>query len=331
MRRFALVWTALIFASIHEVASAQISFDAILPERTYDFGSVARGSQLRHRFRIVNSTDQELHIADTRTKCGCTDVKLGARTLPPRTESYVEAVLDTTRFQGYKASGLTMVIDRPVLTEVDLNLNCFIRGDILLNPGQVDFGVVQRGTSPSKVLTLTYAGGRSDWEVQKMNTISSALIAKLEPLGRTPEGYSQYRLTATLDPKTPIGFFKDEIAIATNDPSSPTLPISVAANVQGAVTISPSIIDLGRVKAGSTVKKTVLVRSSKPFKVTAAKATRGVISATLPKAEAKSLQQLAVTFQAPIKPGSCHAILEIETDLAEEPPAKLTTFATIIP
>ena len=60
--------------------------------------------------------------------------------IPPGTQTTVEATLNTTNFQGYKASGLTLILDRPAFVEVDLNLTCFIRGDIVMNPGQIDFG-----------------------------------------------------------------------------------------------------------------------------------------------------------------------------------------------
>ena len=123
---------------------------------------VARGSQVRHAFPVVNRTNSEIRIADWRTKCGCTDVRVGAQVIPPGTQTTVEATIDTTRFQGHKASGLTLVLDRPVFAEIDLNMTCFIRGDIALNPGQIDFGTVRRsGKLPSAALTLTYAGGRA--------------------------------------------------------------------------------------------------------------------------------------------------------------------------
>src|SRR6185312_16958018 len=114
-------------------------FDVIFPEKSHNFGTVARGSKLRYAFRLVNRTSHDIHILDTRTKCGCTDVKVGARDVPPGTQTTIEATIDTTKFLGYKASGLTLVLDRPSFVEVDLNLICFIRGDVMLNPGQVDF------------------------------------------------------------------------------------------------------------------------------------------------------------------------------------------------
>src|SRR5438105_4333139 len=88
-------------------AGAQDWVSTAFPERAYDFGTVARGSKILHTFKLINRTNQEIHIADWRTKCGCTEVRVGAREVPPGTQTVIEAVLDTTKFQGYKASGLT--------------------------------------------------------------------------------------------------------------------------------------------------------------------------------------------------------------------------------
>lgn len=328
MRRPLLALAASLLVAA--TSRADVNLNTVFPSRTHDFGAVARGSQLRHRFRIVNTTGDELRIAETRAKCGCTEVKLGAKVIPPKAETYVDTVLDTTKFLGPKKSGVTLIIDRPVFTEVDLDLNCFIRGEILLNPGQVEFGVVPRGKPATRTLALTYAGSAAGWGIQKMNTISSAISARLDPPGRTAEGYLQYQLTVTLDSSAPLGYLRDEIELITNDPQSPRIPISVSANVQGAVTVAPGTILLGSIKAGSEVKKTVLVKSAKPFKIVATEAKQGAISGTGASADAKALQQLTVTFKAPEKLGGANAVLKVETDLPDEPPAEVTVFATIV-
>ena len=311
------------------VAPAQDWMATVFPERSHDFGTVARGSKVRHAFRIVNTTGQDLHVADWRTKCGCTEVRIGARDIPPGTQTVVEAVLDTTKFVGYKPSGLTLVIDRPVYAEVDLNLSCFIRGDVTLNPGLIDFGVVPRTSRQPVTLLLNYAGGRPDWDVARMQTISPHLTAQLLQVSRAG-GTAQYQISATLNPSVPAGYFKDEVVLQTNDPSSPTIPISVVANVQAAVTVSPSVINLGHVRAGETVQKSILVRSAQPFRVTEAKATReGLAVDKLPEA-ARPFHPLTMTLTAPSEPGPFHAFLEIRTDVKDEPPVRLSAFATIV-
>jgi len=307
--------------------------DAVFPDRSHDFGTVARGSKVHHSFRLVNSTNQDIHIAAWRTKCGCTEVTVGARDIPPGTQTTVNAVIDTTKFTGYKASGLTLVIDRPQFVEVDLNLTCFIRGDLTLTPGQVDFGVANRSASPSVSLNLSYVGGQPDWAITEMKTISDHVVAELREVGRSPGGSVSYALTATLKPSAPVGFFKDEITLKTNDRSGPTIPVSVSAIVQSNVTISPSVINLGTVRPGQSIQKTVMVRSSKPFRINAIRPGKTELTAPAPSpAEPpRPLYPIVLTFKAPSQVGSYNAAVEFETDVPDEPAARLTVFANVVP
>jgi hypothetical protein len=280
---------------------------------------------------LVNRTNQEIHIADWRTKCGCTEVRVGAREVPPGTLTTIEAVVDTTKFQGFKASGLTLILDRPTVAEVDLNLTCFIRGEIMLSPGQIDFGIVRHASKPTVTLTMNYNGGRPDFAISRMQTRSGDVTAKAQEVGRTAGGGVQFVITATLNPSAGNGLFRDEVRMITNDPAIPALPISVTANVQSAVTVSPSVLNLGRVKAGQVVKKTIMVRSSQPFKLTEVKASAEDLSATADPDGSRPLHMVNLTFKAPTRSGPYHAVCEIATDLKDEPIATLSTFANVIP
>lgn len=330
MRRTLLVLAAWALAAAGP-ARAQNWFDAIFPEPSKDYGTVARGSKIRHTFRLINTTNHEIHIAQYRTKCGCTEVKVGAYDIPPGAQTVIEATLDTTKFKDYKASGLTVVFDRPQFAEKDLNLTCFIRGDVLLTPGLVDFGAVARGARPTATLKLTYLGGMTNWGVTKVQTISPHVSARLETTSRTPGGPVEYQLTATLSPTAPAGHFRDEITLLTNDSASPSIPISVAATVQAAVVASPPILTLGPVRAGQVVTKSLLVRAAKPFKITAATAKRPELTATVGDDASQPLHKLTVTFKAPQAPGPFGTTLEIATDLEDEPQARVSAFATVVP
>ena len=305
--------------------------DAVFPERSHDFGTVAKGSKVRHSFKVVNSTSQEIHIASWKTKCGCTDVKVGARGHPPGTQTVIEAVIDTTNFKDYKASGLTLFLDRPFSVAVDLNITCFIRTDVTMNPGQVDFGVVNRSKGPKLELSLSYSGAQPNWAVTEMKTISDHVVAELREQGRSPGGQVNYVLSATLKPSAPVGVFKDQITIKTNDPSSPTIPVSVSAVVQSNVVVSPSVINFGTVKAGQTIQKTVLVRSAQPFKLTEIKPGLADLSTPEVGPDSKGLHSVVLTFKVPGKLGPYNTAVEFETDLKDEPSARLATFANIVP
>ena len=334
MRRLLPLWTAgALLLTTAATARAQSWVDSVLPERSFDAGTVARGSKVRHTFLLVNRLNQEVRIADWKTKCGCTEVRVGARVIPPGTQTTIEAVIDTTKFLGYKPSGLTLVLDRPSYAETELNFSCFIRGDLTLNPGVVDFGIVSRSTTPKPTVTLnlTYAGGRPNWGIVRMQTRSSRVSAKLQEHSRSADGQVQYALTATLDPSEISGFFKDEITLFTNDSSSQTIPVAVSAAVQSALTVSPSPLLLGQVKAGQVLTKTLLVRSSRPFKLSSVKPGKDDLTAKFDPDPSRPVHTVTRTMKVPSQPGPYNASIEIETDLKDELPAKVTAFANIVP
>jgi Protein of unknown function (DUF1573) len=335
MRRFlacvALV-SSTVFCGSPALAAEPDWITRVFPERTHDFGIVARGSQVRYTFPVINRTDMEVRIVDWKTKCGCTNVRVGSKVIPPGTQTTVEATIDTTRFSGPKASGLTLVLDRPVVTEVDLNMNCFIRADITLSPGLVDFGVVRPSQqAAATALTLNYAGGRPGWEIADMKTQSASVKAVAKELGRTADGRIQWQVTATLEPGLQNGFFRDEISIITNDSPPQTIPISVVANVQGAVSVTPSIINFGPLKPGQSASKVVRVRSSSPFAIKNLSGSQPSLTAAEEKPGSSAEHTVNITLKAPSDlSGPFHAILEVESDLKDEPPAKIKAFATIV-
>ena len=333
MRRIMLLWLwAGWFLTVSSASGQGLDWVAsALSERSHDFGTVARGSQLHYSFPLVNRTNQDIHILNWQTKCGCTNVSVGARLIPPGTQTTIEATIDTTRFIGPKASGLRLRLDQPSYAEADLNLNCFIRGDIVMNPGQIDFGIVRRDKLVPASLTLIYAGGRSDWEVTKMKTQSSKVKAELRELNRTADGQINYSLAANLQPGLSNGYFRDEITLVTNDPQSPTIPIAVVANITGAVSVTPSIINFGTVRPGQSVAKIVLVRSAQPFTITRLQASSQEIQTTETTKGPLPAHTLTLTYKAHAQTGPSHATLKVETDIKDEPPAVVKTFATVVP
>ena len=334
MRRapiFLILGTALAMAQPPALAQQAWNPDALFPESAKDFGTVARGTKLRYTFWLVNTTNSDIHIVGWQPKCGCTDVKVGARDVPPGTRTPIEATLDTTRFQGVKNSGLTLNLNGPGYAQKELSLSCFIRGDILLDPGVADFGLISRGQKPSMVMNLTYLGGQPGWRITEANVIGKNLVVEAKGPYQAAGGGLQYQITATLDPSIPSGYFKDEISLVTNDPSSKVIPISVSANIQANVVVSPGNLVFGRVKAGQTITRDVLVRSARPFKIVDTTSAKPELSASkAPEAESP-LQRISITLKAPTQPGPFNAEMEVSTNLKDEPPAKFTAYATVIP
>ncbi len=301
------------------------------PERSFDFGTVARGSKVKHAFPVVNSTDKTIVIDSWTAKCGCTDVRIGAREVPPGTRTVVEMTLDTTRFDGKKDSGVTLNLTAPDTRQVELLVQSQIRSDFTITPGYVEFGSVLRNSKPRATLTMNYHGRAANFEVIELKTISAALTAELKTIGRTTTGALQFQLSAELSPEAlRDGRFKDEITLITTDPAMPRIPVSVSARIQSTVTASPAVMDLKSVVAGATKEWTVLVRSPKPFRVLGTTVVEGTAAAPAPSVEPKTLHPLKFRFTASVEPGPAHVVIELKTDVANEPPLRLTAFANVV-
>ena len=94
--------------------------------------------------------------------------------------------------------------------------------------------------------------------------------------------------------------------------------------------MTPSIINFGQLKPGQSASKVVRVRSSSPFAITKLSGSQPALVAVEEKPASSADHSVSITLKAPDSAGPFHAILEVESDLKDEPPAKIKTFATIV-
>ena len=293
MRRLLLFWvlSSGLAAGVARGADADW-LTGVFPERAYDFGNVARGSQIRHAFLLVES-DQCRHpdrrLADQVRLHGGPGRR---RVIPPGTQTTVEATINTTNFQGHKASGLTLILDRPNWVEVDLNLTVLHPrghhdeprpGRLRDRPplGQAPLGLADADLRRGPVRL----GHRQDEDPDRPGQGRGQ--------GDQPDRRRPDQLVHHGDAPAPVpnGYFKDEITLVTNDTPPQTIPLSVVANIQTAVSVTPSIINLGPVRPGQTVSSTnvVHVRSADaPFTITKLTAARPEARAGRAEARARS-------------------------------------------
>ena len=143
------------------LSSAQAQDNAwaikMFEKTSHDFGVVARASDVKYRFKITNLYKPEVHIASVRTTCGCTAATPTTHTLASRGVAYIEVTMDTRKFTRQKDSNLIVTFDQPLYGEVRLPISAYIRTDVVLDPGGVNFGAVERGQKAEKRITIPYA------------------------------------------------------------------------------------------------------------------------------------------------------------------------------
>jgi hypothetical protein len=86
----------------------------------HDFGTVQRGPEYRHTFRIVNTSNVPLQIVSLRRTVGPYSCQLGRSTKPvlqPTEVGQIEVILDTSRFSGPKTLSVWLTVDNGKIRE----------------------------------------------------------------------------------------------------------------------------------------------------------------------------------------------------------------------
>lgn len=282
----------------------------------FDFGGVARGSKVEHRFVITNLYEEDVHITDVRSSCGCTIPEVAKRTLKTFEKAEVLATFNTRSFLGKRSATITVSFDQPFYAEVQLHVGGYIRSDIVLAPDHVDFGSVSGSQANEQIVKIDYAG-RDNWQILEVKSPRDYLSAELREAGRrhTEYGHEQisYELVVRLAENTPAGYFSEQLTLLTNDTRAPEFPLIVEGNVTSEISVSPSPLILGVLSPGQKVSKKLVVRGRKPFQLTHAASDEPAFQVELPSGEEKAVHLVPVTFVAPDKPGKFTGTLKFET------------------
>lgn len=309
--------------------------ERMFTEFGHNFGPVPRGAVVRHNFVMTNKYAETLTILDVRASCGCTSGRASSTTVAPGQSVNIEAQMDTRNFVGQKATKLTVTFmtQSGQSAEVQLAVVSNILPDIVLNPGTFDFGTVSKGQTPKLVMTIERVG-QPNWKFEKMTAspqLLKSIDAKLEQLERSA-GRVVYQLTVSLKPDAPAGYLRDDIRITTNDSSSPTVPVLVAARIQGTLTATPNMLAMGKANVDGA-KGRYLIRSSRPFVVKSIEGAGDGFSLTADDDKPKTLHVLTVSYdpKAGNVRGDLRRAFRVTTDLTDEAPIDLQAALRVDP
>jgi hypothetical protein len=299
--------------------------DTLFGERSHDFGPVPRGGVVRHPFVLTNRLNVPVTILNLRVSCGCTSGTASVSVVPPGKTAIVEAQMDTRNFVGRKSTTLFVsVMAGNAESEIGLGVSSLILSDVVLNPGVVDFGLVNRGQAPSQMIAIDRIG-KPDWKIVRLTSASKAINATLQETQRQ-NGSVGYQLNVSLKPDAAAGVIRDEIRLITNDPETPSIPVPVGAQVRGELSATPTSLALGNVGSAASVQGKFVIRASKPFAISKVEGTGEGFDLQDGDSTRKPLHILTMTFNPAesTNRGDLTRSFRITTDLPGEPPIDVT-------
>ncbi len=322
--RFFLWVTLLTTATLP--AAAKEWADKMFDTRVHDFQTVARGAHAEFDFRLRNLYKEPVHIASVRSSCGCTTPTIIKPTLKSWEYGAIRTKFNTRSFLGHKSATITVVIDKPFPAEVQLSVSGYIRQDVVLHPGSVEFGELDAGESSNQRIKVSYAG-RGDWAIQDVRVPNDNYDVTFHETNRSGNRVD-YEMEVQLTGDVAPGFLNDQIVIVSNDQSMAEIPFMVKGRVLPSVIVSPSALSLGVLSPGQRVTKKLVVRSKREFEVIDVHCDGDCLSFKSPEGR-KKLHFIPVTFTAGDSPGEIMMNITIETDLGQSAVATCKATASV--
>jgi hypothetical protein len=293
----------------------------------HDFGSIARGAKAEYVFEITNNLIPDVHIASVRTSCGCTTPTIadGKALLKTYEKGGILAHLNSDTHLGQRHATLTVTFDRPQWAEVQLDIRAYVNTSVLMEPSAVEFGAVAQGKATEKRVRL-YRADLPGWQITGVSFSDPHLKGEVIPVARQGS-QTWYDLKVALDPKTPAGYINDHVVLTTNDPVMAQMPVQIEGQVRASVSVSPSDLFLGVVRAGEKVTRPLVVKADRPFRIKSIIGDKGAFEIPATPDDAKETHIVPVTFVAsPNETGKVVKTIHIETDLGD---AKATSYAVV--
>jgi hypothetical protein len=324
---------ALLLSVSASAAHAQNWARTMFDQMTHDFGVVARGAKVEHRFVIENSYEEDVHIQSVESNCGCSTPQVNRKLLKTWDKAEVLVTVDTRGFLGRKDATIKVVFDRPFPAEVQLHVHTYIRSDIVVQPGAVLFGSVMQGADAKQAVAVSYAG-RSDWRIERVECANPNIEASAVETNRTT-GQIGYNLTVRLKPDVPPGYIRDQLVLVTNDydARAARVPVAVEGLVVSTLSVRPSPLMMGAAEVGRRVTRNLVVQGRAPFRIVAVRPSDERFQCPVPS-DAKAAHVLPVTFLATgAKPAAStvNAKIRIETDLAGVNAVEVGVSVQIVP
>ena len=279
----------------------------------HDFGTIPGGTVAAHRFTITNIYDVPMQVIHVEKSCGCLEAYPPKQVLEPNETAEFGITMDAGKFKGANAQTFKVTFGPKFSSTAVIRVQAFSRSDVILSPGQVNFGVVAQGAKPTQVVALKYQGKQRDWKVTGVADGSGPFDVKIEEPGRFSLG-TEYKIAVALKADAAAGSLAEQVLLKTNDPTSPMIPIPVAGLVQAPYELNPKKAAFADVKVGETATQRIMIRAAKPFKVTApADDPDGIAVEVFPAAT--PVQIVTVKF-TPTKAGAINKTITLKTEPA---------------
>ena len=335
-RKLFAAWLAavLLFTFVSGTAFAQPWAKKMFKEFEHDFGTVAKNELAEHRFEITNIFNEDIKIERIKTSCTCTDISITKKVLKKNETSELVAVFNTRNFVGPKQATVTVTFAAPYSAEVLLTVRGNIRGDVMFEPGAIDFGSLNQESIVNKSsmqrIQITKFNN-VNWQIVDVKSTFPHIGVSLSNPMRIGNQV-KYDMDVRIKESAPAGFAQGELIIVANDFGRQTnIPVRFTAKVASALQISPEILTISATEQGETIKKKIIIKGSEPFMIKDVTCSNESFAVSADAEAKKKVHFVNVEYSVDQAPGRYEYDLEFVTDLNERTTAMMKAVVEIAP
>ena len=300
-----------------------------------------------HQFVLQNPFQEPIHIVDVTSSCTCTTIDFDeerSSILKTYEEAIIAVRLRGDLFDGVRNSTITVFLDKPGRTEIQLNVRGEIRNDLTISPNFIDFGNVELGRGSTRSLVVTYTGPNTQWrlvsaqladakntdtkdvDTQDADARDESKFIRAEITAEPARvGVRVFRVNVALDKDAPQGPINTHLILTSNDAlHRREIPIPIRAAVGPVITVRPPAVSLGILPAGepSPIREAVL-SGTQPFRIVKVESDNPAVEITSrnpPDAQSR-MHMLSIAYRNPTEgdgapeDGIMRAVIRVTTDV----------------
>ncbi len=296
-------------------------------EHSHDFGNVPKGQVPEFRFPIENIYQEDIHIAQVTSSCGCTSVSVTKQVLKTWEKGEIVCRFNSPAFDGFKQATITVRFSRPYVGEVQLTVRGNIVRGLNFSPKSIDFGQVSDKNLPAKRVQISHTGS-SNFRIVDVKSTFPQIGVQLRETARRG-GSVNYEMVTQLKPDAPQGFTQGELYVVVEENRvRREIPIKFSAKVVSSLQI-PEMITFGSVPAGEEISKKVLLKCDQPFQITDVTCHSQNFKVKADR-EPKKVHFVEVIYMAEDGVGRHECELSFFTDLDKKPAGKIKAIVEIV-
>ena len=308
-------------------AASPIKFEVT----SHDFGKIPDSKSISYDFKFTNTSGKVVNIVNATGSCGCT-VPTFEKQHQSGGEGKITATFNPTGRSGREVKTVTIFLDDPATPTLQLQVIADVQKRIIVEPMQVYMGEVNFKTSRDQTVTLT--GRAENFDITTAEVQGSGF--KITPVSKDKvevggEQLNRVTYKVTVDDTLPINRVQANALFTTNDPLTPTVNVSLIADVVGQLRLSPPQVGVKMSASGEPFFSDVFIesREAQPFNilgvsfepapgVSTETSLNAVIDVTRREPGSKAAYRIRFAGTTPANATELRGSIKIQTDVKDQ-------------